>query len=345
MAEADHRESEGTTRSSGEPCRRWFSVRVFLSAAGALGLATLLGGSLLVWSARWFWLGEIAASFAWYLGLAGLAGTALLFLIRCPKMAFAALTLAALQLWPELSLWLPDSRSGDVEEPGEVLTVVSSNLFWFNDDRREVTSWMERTSPDVIVFLEVSLAWRGLLEGMSDEYPHQLYSPGVAWDEETWGTAILSRRPVRASRLIPVTGQGVRPVMEVVVELDGEPVIVRGAHPDHPGRAWRNEIRDAVLETAAALDWSGNGLLMGDMNTTSTSPVFGRLLEESGLRDSRCGFDRQPTYTTSVLIPGLQVAIDHVLVSDSIHVLERWTEQLPGSDHRTVVARVMLRRG
>lgn len=343
MTEADYRESEEVARSSGEPRHRRFGVRVFLSVAGAYGLATLLGGSLLVWSARWFWLGEIAASFAWYLGLAGLAGTALLFLIRCPRMAVAALALAVLQLWPELSLWLPDSRSGEVEDPGEVLTVVSSNLFWFNDDRREVTSWLERTSPDVIVFLELSSAWRGILESMSDEYPHQLYSPGVGWDEETWGTAILSRRPVSTSRLIPVTGQGVRPVMEVVVELDGEPVVIRGAHPDRPGRAWRNEIRDAVLETAAALDWSGNGLLMGDLNTTGTSPVFGRLLETSGLRDSRRGFGRQPTYRTNVLIPGLQVAIDHVLVSDSIHVLERWTEQLPGSDHRTVVARVMLR--
>ena len=321
--------------------RFWLAVARTL---GALGLLALLGGSLLCWSARWFWLGEVAASFAWYLGLAGLAGTVLLLLVRCPRMALAAAVLSTLQLWPELSLWLPDSRSGEVEEEGDRITIACSNLLWTNTDWAGVTELIERTSPDVMVLLEASLFWREGFEGLSDEYPHQLYSPAEQWNEETWGTAILSRRPMSRSSLIPLPGERVRPPMEAVIELGGEPAVIRGAHPMRPGKAWRIERRDAVLDALAGLDWSGHGMLLGDLNTSSTSPTFGRLLRATGLRDSRLGFGRQPTYRTNDLIPGLRVAIDHILVSDSIHVLERWTELLPGSDHRTVVARVMLRR-
>jgi endonuclease/exonuclease/phosphatase (EEP) superfamily protein YafD len=318
-------------------------MRNLLRAAGVLGFLTLLGSSLLVWSARWFWFGEIAASFAWQLGLIGSVGAILLLVIRCPRMALGAAILAFLQLWPELSLWLPHGGSGEVEERGEVLTIASSNLFWFNDDQPGVTEWLETVGPDIVVFLEVSLSWRGILERMGDEYPHLLLSPDGPWDDKTWGTAILSKRPVSAERLIRVPRAMDCPPMEIRIELGGEPLIIRGLHPMYPGRPWRTEIRDELLETVAELDWSGNSMLLGDLNTTSTSPSFGRLLQTSGLRDSRQGFGRQPTYITDDRIHGLEIAIDHILVSDSIHVLERWTEALPGSDHRTVVARVMLR--
>ena len=319
-------------------------LRQLAVAAGALGLATLVAGSLLVWSAPWFWLGEVAASFAWYLGVAGMAGAVLLLLIRCRRMAIVTAALAGVQLWPALSLWLPDSRSGELDQPREALTVASSNLLWTNDEQGGLTDWMERTSPDVIVFLEVSPSWREILAGKSVEYPHQLYSPPGRWGEATWGTAILSRRDPSSARLIPLPEQTIRPPMEIVIELQGEPLVIRGAHPIRPGKAWRIERRDALLDALAALDWPGNALLLGDLNVTSTSPSFDRLLTRSGLRDSRRGFGRQPTYTTSAPIPGLRIAIDHVLVGDSIHVLERWTAKLPGSDHRTVMARVALRR-
>lgn len=222
-----------------------------------------------------------------------------------------------------------------------ILTILGSNVGWTNTDHRALGELIERTSPDLLVILEVSPSWRRFLERLSS-YPHQLYSPELPWGEGTWGTAILSRRPWGAERLIPVTSHDriERPVMEVTLDLGGEPLVVRGAHPNRPGRAWRNELRNAVIDTMARLDWSGNGLLLGDLNTTSTSPVFQGLLERTGLRDSRRGFGRQPTYATNVLIPGLEIAIDHVLVSDRIGVLERWTEELPGSDHRSVVVRV-----
>lgn len=71
--------------------------------------------------------------------------------------------------------------------------------------------------------------------------------------------------------------------------------------------------------------------------------MFGRLLEATGLRDSRRGFGRQPTFTTAQPIAGLEIAIDHVLVSDSVRVLDRRIVALEGSDHKSVVVRVAAR--
>ena len=326
------------------PRSRWYAPCSLLRQAGTLGFLVLVGGSLLVWSARWFWLGEVAASFSWHLGWAGGAGALLLASIQRPRLALAAALLAGVHLWPELSLWLPDERSGALEEPRPELTVASCNLLWTNTYREGLLEWLERADPDVVAFQEVSPLWREVLEGLSESHPYLLLSPPPEeWNRGTWGTAFLARVPITGERLIPPPEGLSRPLMEITTLLDGQPLILRGAHPVRPGRAWRNAGRDAVLQTLARQDWSGAGILLGDLNVTSTSPSFARLLETSGLRDSRVGFGRQPSYTTQALVPGLEIAIDHVLVSDSIHVLERRTGVLWGSDHRTVVVRVARR--
>ena len=49
-----------------------------LNIASWSGVGAVLLATLLVFSARWFWLGEIAASFAWQLGWASLLGAAVL---------------------------------------------------------------------------------------------------------------------------------------------------------------------------------------------------------------------------------------------------------------------------
>lgn len=319
----------------------WHSPRGLLHHAGALGLLVLVGGSLLIWSARWYWLGEVAASFSWHLGWAGGAGALLLVSIQRPKLALAAALLAGLHLWPELSLWLPDRQSGALEEPRPELTIASCNLLWENTNRQGLLEWLERADPDIVSFQEVSTAWREVLEGLSENYPYLFLSPpSETWNRGTWGTAFLARVPITGERLIPPPKGIIRPPMEVTTRLAGQPFVLRGAHPARPGKAWRNAERDAVLQTLAREDWSGAGLLLGDLNVTSTSPSFARLVETSGLRDSREGFGRQPTYCTQALVPGLEIAIDHVLVSESIHVLERRTDSVRGSDHRTVVVRV-----
>ena len=315
--------------------------------AAKMGFAAYVAASLLVWSARWFWLGEVAASFAWHLGLAGFAATILLLATRSRRIALLTIALSTAHAGPELWLFLPDSRAGgtapqESASPAAELSIASCNLLWGNTDRASFDEWLTEHDPDVLVCLEVSPKWREVLES-SDGYHHILLSPLPSqWNRTTWGTAILSKRPFESTRLLQIPSGKSRPLMEAKMRIGSRTVTIRGAHPMRAGAAWRLDLRDEVLNRLANLDWDDAGLLLGDLNATSTSPVFGDLVERTGLRDSRAGFGRQPTYTLDKLMPGLSIAIDHILVGEAIRVVERKTVTLPGSDHLSVFARVVV---
>lgn len=313
----------------------------WLARSGTLGALSLIAASLLIWTASWFWVGEVAASFSWHLGLAGSAGALLLALVRRPRLALLAFLLSASHLWPELSLWLPNGSADHSTVDREELTIASCNLLWTNLKHEGLHEWLDDVDPDIVAFQEVSPDWRIVLEKLSDRYPHLFLSPlEEDWNRGTWGTAVLSRIPLTETRLIAPPENVYKPMIEVVTTLGGKPLTLRTAHPIRPGKSWRIERRNAVLNILAHEDWSGQSMLLGDLNVTSTSPAFSSLLQNSGLHDSRAGFGRQPSYTTPVPLCNLSVAIDHVLVSDAIHVLERRTEALAGSDHLSVVVKV-----
>ena len=312
----------------------------WLRAARALGLVSFVGfliASLLVWSARWSWVGEIAASFAWHLGLSGFAGAVALALVRRWRLAIITLVIATLHAGPELALFMPDTPAAPGEATSATLVVANCNLLWDNTDYDGFRAWLRANEPDVVACQEVSPGWRKVLESLVVSYPHLLLSPADGWDVSTWGTAVLSRLAFEKIRLIPTPSGKTRPSIEVVVRWDERPITIRSAHPMRPGRPWRLEMRNEVLSILANQHWDGAGVLLGDLNVTSTSPVFTAMLAASGLRDYRQGFGRQPTWTTNRMIHGLSVAIDHVLVGPKLRVVHRTTKALPGSDHRSVI--------
>jgi endonuclease/exonuclease/phosphatase (EEP) superfamily protein YafD len=327
-----------------EPAPKLSRARRLLQVVQWAGFLGLVAATALIFSARWFWLGEIATSFCWQLGWAGLVGALLLALTRGFRLALFAGLLSLAHLWPELALYLPPERE---VTHGTEITIASTNILWHNEDHAAFLDWLDRAAPDLLCIQEISPTWLPILEGRREDYPHALFAPELErWVEGTWGTAILSRIPFEETRLhaVPETDPPERPFMEAVLLLDGRPITFRGAHPLRAGRAWRNERRDRVLQQIAELEWDGAGVALGDFNLTSTSPVFADFLELSGLRDSRAGFGRLPSWRTHQLIPGLWIAIDHILVGEDFVVLERRVDPLPGSDHHLAVARIALRQ-
>ncbi|MFT5284264.1 MAG: endonuclease/exonuclease/phosphatase (EEP) superfamily protein YafD [Planctomycetota bacterium] len=315
-------------------------LRATLRFLGDLGCVALAIGSLLVWSARWFWLGEVATSFTWYLGWAGLCGAFALGLIRRLRLAIVVALFGSFHLWPEVSLWLPDSRNDATNGNGQELTIASCNLYWDNRKLALLEKWIEEHNPDIIAFQELSLESKSVLESLSESYPTLVLSPNKQWNQKTWGIGFLSRVPIKNTRWIPPIRVQSRPSLEVTVTLGGKDLVLRNAHPARPGRGARNSKRDAVLDSLASEDWRGMSILLGDLNVTSTSPAFTKLLKTSNLRDSRLGFGRQPTFTATQLGGLFSVAIDHILVSGSLQVIDRRIVKIPGSDHRGVVARI-----
>lgn len=86
-------------------------------------------------------------------------------------------------------------------------------------------------------------------------------------------------------------------------------------------------------------------ILAGDLNATQHSPVL-RILQSAGLRDAFASAGRGYGYTHGhSLRPGISfLRIDHVMVSERLGVREAFAGGRGGSDHRPVVADLVLRR-
>jgi endonuclease/exonuclease/phosphatase (EEP) superfamily protein YafD len=173
--------------------------------------------------------------------------------------------------------------------------------------------------------------------------PHSVLSPasGAA------GTGLWTRLPT--TELTPVSTTGFA-MPRVRVDLPDETsVTVTAAHPFPPHHdagiaRWRTDMRGlhrAVEQTR------GLQVVAGDFNATRDHAPFRRLLD-AGVVDAADaeGLTAWPGMTWPADRPFPPVLrLDHVLASREFAVPDVTVVRLPGSDHRAVVANLVLTRG
>jgi endonuclease/exonuclease/phosphatase family metal-dependent hydrolase len=106
--------------------------------------------------------------------------------------------------------------------------------------------------------------------------------------------------------------------------------------------AWRAALR--ALPRPGA---DGLRILAGDFNGTLDHREMRRLLD-AGYHDAAdaTGQGLRPTWPTRHGLPAPPLTIDHVLVDPRVRVRSVRVRDIPGSDHRAVVAELVLpRRG
>lgn len=326
-----------------------------------IGLGVLVAGTVLAWTARVFWIGELVANLRWQLALGGFAAAALLALGRRLRLAAPTALLALLHAWPALALSL---QRPDRTATGPAFTVAAANLWYANTDAPRVRAWLEDERVDVVACFEVGEFWMEALAAQRDAFPHQVIVPPpdrspeavavrkaleredreiVSQYDPRFGLALLSRFPLERV-LVHEAPEVPDAYIEADVVVGAERVRLVALHPERPGLAFRIARRNATLEhVARATEWTERALVVGDLNATLYSPAFHDLVASAQLVDSRAGFGRQPTWNPPYGLPGEWLDLDHVLVRSGIAVLERRVGPDIGSDHRPVVARVALR--
>ncbi|MEZ6056519.1 MAG: endonuclease/exonuclease/phosphatase family protein [Planctomycetaceae bacterium] len=219
--------------------------------------------------------------------------------------------------------------------PHEV-TVVSMNLYSRNRNSAAVDEFLEQTKPDIVALIELSPLWGEHFSAQTDRFPYQR----LASREGNFGIGIMSRFPL--AEVETITGVNGLVGMKAVVDIDGQPLTFLAAHPFPPmGRAATQSRNEQLRSLVRPINQhSGHRVLVGDLNTTSWSPCFEKLLEQTGLRDSRVGFGVQPTWPTNRFV--LSIPIDHVLISPEIAVMDRVIGPNIGSDHFPVVVKLLL---
>ncbi|GAB4411507.1 MAG: hypothetical protein OHK0039_16690 [Bacteroidia bacterium] len=277
---------------------------------------------------------ELLSHFKVHLALSSAVTLLLAALLRL-RLAVAVAALALLiDAAAIVPLWLPaDPPAAD----GPTLHLLSFNVLRFNKRYDATRAYIRREAPDLVLLFETTYDWSNALLPLHEDYPYRYEA--CQWGY--FGIVLLSRYPLDTAELhFPLPSE--IPVLRAVVQTPGGPLGLLAVHPPSPPDADEHRARDrllAALPTLAA-PLPPDRLIVGDLNTTSFSPVFGQLLRATGLRDSRQGYGVQSTFP-SRWVP-LGITLDHVLHSPGMAVADRSVGPALGSDHRPVSVRLRL---
>jgi endonuclease/exonuclease/phosphatase (EEP) superfamily protein YafD len=302
--------------------RAW--VRISLLASSA---------TLFAFAASWWWPFELLSHFrVQYIWLLTPLTVGLLF---CKRYFVASITGCCL-IW-NLALVAPDYVGSPAAVDGSAqLRLMSANVRTSNRNYERFLEAVRAADPDVLLVMEIDDGWLQALEAVRNHYPHVTSAPRP----DNFGIGLLSKLPVEAQEIEYVGSAGV-PSVQARLKVGDGTVRVVGTHPLPPigkNSTLRNEQLSATADWVTAMD--GPVILAGDLNITPWSPFFRRLLDRSGMRDSRRGFGVQATWPSSLGPAG--IPLDHVLVSDGVYVKDRRVGPAFGSDHRPVIVDLII---
>jgi len=248
--------------------------------------------------------------------------------------AGALLTLTAVVL-PRA---LPNRAQGLEAREGRALIVMTANLYRGGADARAVLGLAREHRVDVLSLQELTPEALGRLDsaGARRLLPSRVVfaRPGAI------GSALMARRHL--SLVGRVAAQGTAEPEASVRVAGTKPVRVKAVHAPAP------------ISTHAAGSWAralqrlpdaGGGqllrLLIGDFNGTVDNREIRALLHR-GYVDAAdaTGGGLRATWPSSGVRP--PIAIDHVLVPRTVEVRRVTVRALPGSDHRAVIAELVL---
>lgn len=235
----------------------------------------------------------------------------------------------------------PDAPAG-AEERSSVarFRVLTANLkFGGATDALERAALRER--PQLVAVQECDRRCASVLRGgaLRKAYPYRIII-GAEEGHSPRGSALLSVFPLRSEGVV----RGVMAMPRAVADVHGHPVRVQVAHPmpPMPGQlaTWRTELNR--LRGYAASRGDVPTLMAGDFNASQDHAGFRGILD-TGMHDAArlTGQSRTPTWPAATA-PPLGAQIDHVLVSDPLTAVDARFLDVPGTDHRALLADLRL---
>lgn len=225
---------------------------------------------------------------------------------------------------------------------GTPLRVLSANLYGGGGDAERIVDLVRRNRIDVLSLQELTPRAVAAMDraGLAQLMPHRVFDV----EADTSGSGIASRHPLRRLDLVPPTTMH-QPSARVELPR-GRDIEFVAAHPVIPvGRDtigdWSREI--GVLPAPANEPDEVPRVVAGDFNATlDHTPLKAQL--GRGYRDAAAitGGGLAPTWPVDRGVPGPLVTLDHVLVSGGIAVQDYRTFDVAGSDHRAVMAHLVV---
>lgn len=305
-------------------------LRKLLLTSTGLGIIGLLLGFL----GEYHWLLDAFSHFRVQYLFLFLSLLVISLIVRKQKLALVNGVLVLSIAGTLMKFYWKDTPSASAKT---TLKLCAINLLSSNDEYSKVIDFIRDTDADVVVVQELSNKWGQQLNVLSEEYLYR----GMLPRSDNFGIGILSKVPLEDTKFTSLSGAKVSTVT-TTLRLQSQFITIIGTHPPPPVGmqqfVWRNE--QLTNLSTFTMSQTTPVVLLGDLNCSSFSPNFRRLIDQSGLRDTRIGYGLQPTWPVN-LFP-LWVTIDHCLVSKDIAVLDRAVGPNIGSDHLPVIVTLDL---
>ena len=273
----------------------------------------------------------------------------------------AALLLAAPLLffgWEYGSLFIPKEMTAE----GTPLRMMTWNILYRNWDTDAIAATVFEQAPDILAVQELSPEHVAPLQSLLErEYPYSALDPGGPG-----GLGVWSRHPILQSA--PSAGRRMGcSCQQVVLDVAGERLQLINVHPVTPqftfGRRriaegapavplprWFSTQRqepaiDALVSAAGASD--DRLIVAGDFNTGDRHQNYWRLRRHlrDAYREAGSGFGLTFPNGSEVLrrlhLPPM-LRIDYIFYGDGIAARDAHTVAAPSSDHRAVVADLII---
>jgi endonuclease/exonuclease/phosphatase (EEP) superfamily protein YafD len=209
----------------------------------------------------------------------------------------------------------------------ERFRVLMANVLADNVRYEDLDRLIRRERPDVVGLEELTPEWVAGLAAIRSEYPYRVELPIGARGMALWFRARPEVIDPPASPLL-----GGSPFLHAEFAFAGRLRHLWLVHPLMP--LYRKGLPELPALAELIGRTQGSRIVIGDMNTTDGSPLFSDFVRATGLRDSRLGFGRQPSWPSDL---PYRITLEHAFVSDDLAVVARRLGPSIGSDHFPVI--------
>jgi endonuclease/exonuclease/phosphatase (EEP) superfamily protein YafD len=235
----------------------------------------------------------------------------------------------------------PRAAGGPAPEAnGPRLTVLTSNLFLGRGDARGLLRVAREHDVDVLAVQELRPPLMRRLDrvGALEQFPGRAVDPRAGAS----GSGVLSRVPVRVTDTTPDRKGHAQPEVEITV-AGAPPVRIKSVHPAPPVNPTAAPLWRGSLAALPSSDSRGDVQIMaGDFNATLDHPELRDLLDR-GYTDAADAVGKGLVWTWPARrLRAPPLTIDHVLVDRRVRVERVTVVEIPGSDHRAVIAVLRL---
>ncbi|MDR7382999.1 endonuclease/exonuclease/phosphatase family protein [Promicromonospora iranensis] len=250
-----------------------------------------------------------------------------------------AVAMAGYVYWTAPFFVPPDTASAADPADAGTLRVMTINALYGQADARSVVDLVESQHVEVLAVQELTPAFEDALAdaGLDELLAHSFTVPA---DDSPAGSGLWSSTPLSDEEELPGTSFA---MPSALVGVGGTDVRVTVVHPHPPMpteiTTWRTELVE-LTEQAHADDTPQ--ILAGDFNATYDHATFRDLLG-SRFSDATREWGAGPavTWPEAAQVPPL-FALDHVVVEKDMPVSDVVTMQVPGTDHRALLATVVV---